>query len=134
MRPRTDSGVTISTKSELAALAAAAGMAGVPRVERVTLDLAGPSRAQQLAWERRLNAYLRRCGCVSGSVVTLLSLAGAIFLVIRADVGDSLLAVGLWVLAAVVASTLLGLVAKLATLFITSLQIKSAVRSILKTS
>lgn len=127
-----DATLVVRKRTDLEALSRAAGILGMPQVGKLVFELEGPKRSQQLSWERRLNAYLGRCGCTAGAVVTLVSLGGGVLLVIRRAGEASLLDLVLWVSAAAVAATLLGLAAKLAVLMITGVQIRAAVKGILR--
>lgn len=128
MQSRPGPAMVVRNKSDLRALAGAGGM---PRVEHVVLELEGPSRSRQIAWQHKLNAYLARCGCAAGSIVTLVSLGIAIFLIAKMAGGGSFFTLAWLALAAVFVSGLLGFVAKALTLFITRIQIRATVRSIL---
>jgi hypothetical protein len=122
----------IKRKSDLAALSRAIGVLGAPQVGKLSFELDGTKRAQQLAWERRLNAYLARCGCTTGAVVTLATLAGGVFLVIRNAAEAPLLELVLWLAAAAIAASLLGLAAKLVVLTVTGMQLRATLRGILR--
>jgi hypothetical protein len=124
--------MVVRKKTDLEALSRAAGILGMPQVGKLVFELEGPKRAQQLVWERRLNAYLARCGCTAGAVATLLSLAGGFVLVSRHAGEASVLDLILWVSAAAVGAMLFGLAAKIAVLLITRVQIRATVKRILR--
>ena len=134
MQSRPGPAIVVRKKSDLQALTNTVGIVGMPRVEIVVFELDGPSRSHQLAWQRKLNAYLRRCGCAAGSIAMLVSLGIAILLIIRVAGDESIFTLAWLVLAAVFISALLGLVAKVVTLLITHAQIRATVRNILSTA
>jgi hypothetical protein len=122
--------IVVRKKSDLQALTNTPGFVGMPSIESVVFELDGPSRSHQLAWQSELNAYLRRCGCAAGSIVTLVSLGIAIVLIVRVAGDESVFTLAWLVLAAVLISALVGFAAKVVTLLITRAQIRATVRSI----
>lgn len=101
-----------------------------PWIDRVVFNVCDMNRSTQLSWEKRLNHYLKRCGCVSGFIMMLLGL------VLTAHYGMTFYAetsLGLWllmILGGLVAAFFLGFVGKMGTLFITSLQFRRALKEI----
>jgi hypothetical protein len=134
MQSRPNPTIVVRKKSDLASLSKAVGVAAMPRVEKVVFGLDHVDRPRQLAWERRLNTYLNRCGCTAGAIFTLVSLGITIFLLIRIAGDQPMVVLAFLLLAGVILSTLVGLVAKLVSQLITRTQIKMTVNDILNST
>ncbi|MBI3561977.1 MAG: hypothetical protein HY080_09720 [Gammaproteobacteria bacterium] len=72
----------------------------------------------------KIQRLQRRCGCVSGSVVALLSLAVTVYYLYQHAASLSVLGLILWSLASIVLALLLGMIAKVISLAITRQQLK----------
>jgi hypothetical protein len=134
MKLHPNSTIVVRKKSDLDSLARAVGVAAVHPVDKVVFDLDHVDRPRQLAWERRLNSYLNRCGCTAGAIVTLVSLGLTIYQLVRIAPDQSLVGSAFFLLAGVFLSTLVGLAAKLAALLITRAEIKMTVHHILNST
>ena len=88
----------------------------------VMIDIPGLPRRPQLRAQHLLNRLQSRCGCVAGSVASLLSLIAGVTYVAMSN--DRLMAIGTLrqTIVVVLVSLTLGLLVKIATLFITRVQ------------
>jgi hypothetical protein len=103
---------------------------GITRRDRVTFEIAAFARKDQLRWERALNRYQRRCGCMAGAACLLLTgIAGGVYLI---SVNPSLFSFGFLgrLLLVLLIAAAAGMAGKLAALELTRLQFARACRRI----
>jgi len=123
--------IVVRQKCDLEYLSRNTGMTGIPLIEKIVFDLPEFDRSRQLIWERKLNAYYKRCGCVTGSICTLLSLCIAIFYVVRMAEDRSIFSLTLLLLSGLFLSVVLGLLGKVISQLITRAQLKITINQIL---
>jgi hypothetical protein len=120
----------LRSATDLERLAGDRRVNGIARRDRVTFEIAAFARKDQLRWERTLNRYQRRCGCMAGAAFLLLTgIAGGIYL-LSADL--SLFSLGFLtrLVAVLLIAAAAGMAGKLTVLAITRLQFARACRRI----
>jgi hypothetical protein len=94
--------------------------------DRVAFDVQNVARREQIRWERLLNRYQSRCGCVTGAACLLITLmAGGVYVVSTTRIVFSLEFLGRAVLI-LLAAAIFGLLGKLVALEITRIQFARA--------
>ena len=124
--------IIIRELNDLTFLSDATGVVKPMWLDKIRFDLSDVNRSLQLSWERKLNTYLKRCGCVAGVVVTLMISSLTIYYVIFLAVERSIISQVSILFIGFLVAFVIGFVTKLTTLFITAIQFKSMVRHILK--
>lgn len=125
-----DTEFVIRDKVDLHRLLASRGYGQTSVFRRFRFDLKDTNRSRQITWERRVNRLYSRCGCVTGSLLTLSTLVvGALHLIRKSDS----LSFTDWLLlipAAIVASVLIGLAGKIVAQRFNNFQLKRVISHI----
>jgi len=124
--------IIIRELNDLAHLSDETGVVKPMWLDKIRLDLSDVNHSLQVSWERKLNTYLKRCGCVAGVLVTLMISSLTIYYVIFLAGDRSIISLVSILVMGFLVAFVIGLVTKMTTLFITAIQFKSMVRHILK--
>lgn len=123
--------IVVRQPNDLEQLSASRRLLPILWFDHIAFNLQNVSRHQQMGWERKLNVYVKRCGCTSGAIVMLLVLGLTIYYTIFIAESHSILSTVFSIILGFFTALLTGLLAKLITLIISALQFKTMTRKII---
>ena len=123
--------IVVRQPNDLEKLSASRRLLPILWFDHIAFNLQNVSRHQQMGWERKLNVYVKRCGCTSGAIVMLLVLGLTIYYTIFIAESHSILSTVFSIILGFFTALLTGLLAKLITLIVSALQFKTMTRKII---